>query len=175
MTWSMWLLPLAYFFAASEGSFDTCDFMLEDDHPFTLACESHYSSDLKLNYRDIWVKADAPYWLWWRRQPSLQLLASFYESPISACTNVTLSLNCLHCSNSEEHGIHIRPEAIHCFDFSFSYVRALMKHCGLSTKPEPSHVAIHYARLVPDRQIPSRAARTQPGIAELLGLWSNRW
>jgi len=136
--------------------------MLENEIPFTLACKAEYSTDLKLNYRDIWVKADVPYFLWWRRQPSLELLVSFYESPISPCKNVSLSLNCLHCSDTEEPGIHIRPEGFHCFEFSFSYVRALMKHCGLSPKHRIDRVAIHYARRVPNRDIPSGANRPRP-------------
>ncbi|XP_016992296.2 uncharacterized protein LOC108054057 [Drosophila rhopaloa] len=175
MTWNLRLLLLAYLLPSSQGSFDSCDFLLENDLPFTLACESHYSSELRLNYRDIWVKADAPYWLWWRQEPSLQLLVSFYESPISPCTNVSLSLNCLHCSDSEEPGIHIRPEVIHCFDFSFSYVRELMTHCGLTPKAQITSVAIHYARLIPDREIPSRADRARPWIPGLLPLRGSRW
>ncbi|XP_037718210.1 uncharacterized protein LOC119552617 [Drosophila subpulchrella] len=162
MRGKLWILPLAYLLASSEGSFDSCEFMLENEIPFTLACKAEYSTDLKLNYRDIWVKADVPYFLWWRREPSLEVLVSFYESPISPCKNVSLSLNCLHCSDSEEPGIHIRPEGFHCFEISFSYVRALMKHCGLSPKHRIDHVAIHYARRVPNRDIPSGANRPRP-------------
>lgn len=162
MTWKLWLLPIAFLLSSSEASFDSCYFMLENEIPFTLVCKAEYSTDLKLSYRDIWLSADVPYWLWWRRLPSVELLISFYESPISPCENVSLSLNCLHCADSDELGIHIRPESIHCFDFSFSYVRDLMKHCGLSPATKFDRVAILYARRVPNRDIPSRAARTRP-------------
>ncbi|XP_017084229.1 uncharacterized protein LOC108116723 [Drosophila eugracilis] len=175
MTWKLWMVPLAYLLASSEGSFDECDFMLEDDIPFTLACKGDYSSDMKLNYRDVWVKAGVPYWLWWRKQAGREMLVSFYKSRISPCKNVTLSLNCLHCSHSVDPGLHIRPESIHCFGFSFSYVRELMKHCGLSPRTKIDHVAIHYARLVPNRDIPGQATRTRPWILRLWDLWRRVW
>ncbi|XP_017042270.1 uncharacterized protein LOC108088811 [Drosophila ficusphila] len=176
MTWSVWLVPLACFLTSSEGSFESCEFMLENRLPFTLACEAKYSTELKLSYRDIWVEANTNYWLWWRRDPTLQLLISFFESPISPCTNVSLSLNCLHCSNSQEPGIHILPESIHCFGFSFSYVQELMKQCGISPATKLDHVAIHYARRVPSREIPSRATRTTAWTAVLRNLCrSGRW
>ncbi|KAH8270594.1 hypothetical protein KR018_012080 [Drosophila ironensis] len=157
-------LLLALFFATA---FYNCEFMLESKDPFALVCTAQYNTELKLIYRDRWVMADTPYWLWKRQQ---QMLISFYSSAISHCSNISISMNCLHCAMSAEPGVHIRPDGIHCFLHSFAYINELQKNCGLLPDKQLDRVAIHYALV--EQGANSRATAPHPWMR---GSWPLFW
>ncbi|KAH8419579.1 hypothetical protein KR222_006971, partial [Zaprionus bogoriensis] len=133
-----------------DAAFYNCEFLVEAGSPFELMCSGIYSSELRLKYRDKWVKADAPYRIWARSSSTdlRQLFISFYESPISNCANITCHLSWLHCQDSEMFGVILQPKEVHCFRKTFAYVKDLQRTCNGSVFDSLDYVAIHYARLV---------------------------
>ncbi|KAL7734597.1 hypothetical protein ACLKA6_010904 [Drosophila palustris] len=131
------------------ASFYNCEFLIATGPPLQLLCSGHYSSELKLRYRDNLVDTNAPYRIWARSYSSYmrQIFVSFYESPISHCSNITCHLNWLHCDKSEMFGIIVHPEEIHCFRYTFSYVRDLQQACNAHVDESADYVGIHYANL----------------------------
>lgn len=154
------LLTLQLLLASFAISFNDCEFMLENQYPFTLACKAQVGAELKQSFRDRWIKANTPYWIWMRHLPVTQMLISFHHSAISPCVNVTLSLNCLHCSQSDSPGEHIDSDRIHCFNVKFAYILALQKTCGMDYELRVENVALHYAKRSAAQ--PSGAARAVP-------------
>ncbi|KPU79074.1 uncharacterized protein Dana_GF27380 [Drosophila ananassae] len=143
------VLTLQLFLVSSAMSFNECEFMLENDYPFTLACKGQVGAEIKQSFRDRLIKASTPYWIWMRQRPMPQMLISFHHSAISPCENVTLSLNCLHCSQSDAPGEHIDSERIHCYKKRYSYIIALLKTCGMDYKFRFENVALYYAKRGP--------------------------
>lgn len=131
------------------ASFYNCDFLIENGPPLELLCSGHYNLELKLRYRDNLVATNAPYRIWTRSNPGYrrQIFVSFYESPISHCFNITCHLNWLHCDKSEMFGIIVHPDEIHCFRYTFSYVRDLQRACNAHMDETADYVGIHYANL----------------------------
>ncbi|KAH8335122.1 hypothetical protein KR074_011501 [Drosophila pseudoananassae] len=154
------LLTLLLLLSSPATSFNECEFLLESGDPFTLVCKAQVSAELKQSYRDRWIKANTPYWIWMRHRPMSQMLISFHHSAISPCENVTLSLNCLHCYQSDTPGEHIEADRIHCYDGRFAYIVALQKGCGMNTECDIEHIALHYAKRGPPES--SGAAQTVP-------------
>lgn len=132
-----------------DASFHHCEFLSDSGPSLELICLGTYSLELKLRYRDNLAATNAPYRIWTRSHSTSmrQLFISFYESPISQCSNITCHLNWLHCDKSEMFGIIVHPEEIHCFRQTFSYIKDLQRNCDAYVDDFADYVGIHYANL----------------------------
>lgn len=130
-----------------DASFYHCEFLIEPGPPLELLCSGYYSLELKLRYGDNLVEIDVPYRIWARSYSisPRQILISFYESPITHCNNVTFHHNWMHCDKSDMFGIIVHPEEIHCFRYTFAYVKDLQRNCNALVDSKADYVAIHYA------------------------------
>ncbi|KRF97714.1 uncharacterized protein Dwil_GK17451 [Drosophila willistoni] len=111
--------------------FHNCEFLIDSDRPpFEPICEGLYNRELKLKYRDKWVSQDTNYRIWGANMTKRRIFITFYQSELWKCsTNITCSLNWLHCENNLDVGITLRPDNIYCFRYMFTYARDLLHNC----------------------------------------------
>ncbi|XP_046868052.1 uncharacterized protein LOC6639172 [Drosophila willistoni] len=131
--------------------FHNCEFLIDSDRPpFEPICEGLYNRELKLKYRDKWVSQDTNYRIWGANMTKRRIFITFYQSELWKCsTNITCSLNWLHCENNLDVGITLRPDNIYCFRYMFTYARDLLHNCRAEISNEIDFLAIHYERSVP--------------------------
>ncbi|XP_034475914.1 uncharacterized protein LOC117782924 [Drosophila innubila] len=156
------------------ASFYNCEFLIETGPPLELVCSGYYSLELKLRYRDNLVDPAAPYRIWARSysNSTRQIFISFYESPITHCNNITCHLNWLHCDKSGMFGIIVHPEEIHCFRYTFSYVKDLQRNCNALVDDAADYVGIHYANLFDLNTNSTSTVKQEKILSILVLIWS---